>query len=61
MKTFNDLKTLVDSLSEDIAKFYNDNNKSAGVRVRKAMLEIGKYSKTIRKEIQTINADNKKS
>lgn len=37
---------------ENIEKFYEKANASAGTRARKALLEIAKLTKIIRKEIQ---------
>ncbi len=35
MEVYEQLRKLVDSLEEDVNKFYNKGNKTAGVRVRK--------------------------
>ncbi len=51
-----DLKSLVDSLEEDFAKFYDKGNKAAGTRVRKGMQELKTVAQDIRVEVQ--NAKN---
>lgn len=38
--------------NEEYTKFIENNNNAAGTRARKALLEIGKLTKVIRKEIQ---------
>lgn len=45
------LKQLVDDLSIDVEKCTKNNNKSAGVRIRKAMLDIKQLAADIRKDI----------
>ena len=46
-----ELELQVQSFSENYGKF-TDGNKAAGTRARKALAEIGKLTKLIRKEIQ---------
>mgnify|MGYP001169530731 FL=1 len=46
-----ELEIQVQTYSENYAKF-TEGNKAAGTRARKALAEIGKLAKTIRKEIQ---------
>lgn len=50
-KTFETIKQLMKDSEVDLEKFENG-NKSASVRVRKNMLEIGKLTKQMRSEIQ---------
>ena len=45
---------LVEDLKEDIAKFNDKGNKSAGTRARKSLMEISKVCKTLRSDIQDI-------
>lgn len=60
MKKFEELKTLVASLEEDMDKFYNKQNGAAGTRVRKAMQDLKALAQEIRLEVQeTKNADAK--
>jgi hypothetical protein len=46
------LNEQVSNFSDDIAKFKENGNNAAGTRARKALLEISKLCKEIRKEIQ---------
>lgn len=54
MDKFNELKKLVSTLEEDVTKFYDKNNKTAGVRIRKGMQEIKAKAQDIRNEISDI-------
>ena len=54
MEKFNDLKKLVSNLEEDASKFYDKNNKTTGVRIRKGMQEIKALAQNIRNEISEI-------
>ena len=42
----------IDEYKENVSKFFDSGNKAAGTRARKALAEIGKLAKAIRKEIQ---------
>ncbi len=55
MENFNDLKALVASMEEDVTKFYEKDNKAAGVRVRKALQEIKGLAQTMRNEVSEKN------
>ncbi len=55
MDKFNELETLVTTLKEDVAKFYNKGNKAAGVRVRKALQEIKALAQAIRLDVSVQN------
>jgi hypothetical protein len=46
-----ELKKIVDDLQSDVDKFSNKSNKSAGIRVRKAMLDIKDLAQQIRKDV----------
>lgn len=50
---FQQLKDLVDSFEQDFAKFFDKQNKAAGVRVRKHMQELRQLAQEIRNEVQT--------
>jgi hypothetical protein len=50
MKTIEEIKNMVDTLSVDTDKFYNGNN-SAGTRARKSAQELTKLLKQLRAEI----------
>ena len=48
----NKLTTNYDSFSDDVDKFVANGNAAAGTRARKALLEITKGAKELRKQIQ---------
>ena len=50
-----ELKSIVANLEEDVKKFNDNNNKTAGLRVRKSMQDI----KVIAQEIRKIILDKK--
>lgn len=52
MSRFHEVKSLVDSLEEDMEKFYSKGNKTAGTRARKTLQEMKKLAQEIRIEIQ---------
>ena len=52
MEKFEDLKTIIESMSEDVAKFDDKGNKAAGTRVRKAMQEVKNLAQDLRKDVQ---------
>jgi hypothetical protein len=52
MDKFKELSDLVASLQDDFDKFYDKENKAAGTRVRKGMLELTKWAKEVRTEVQ---------
>lgn len=52
MEKYAQLKTLVLSLEEDFAKFYQKSNKAAGTRVRKGMQDLKNLAQEIRVEVQ---------
>ena len=52
MQKFEQLEQLVANTKEDARKFYQDGNKAAGTRVRKAMQELKSLAQEIRLEIQ---------
>ena len=56
MDKFNELKALVASLEEDATKFYEKENKAAGVRLRKGLQEI----KSMVEEIKELMKEGKK-
>lgn len=51
MDIFNQLKELINEVEADAVKFYDKNNKAAGVRVRKAMQEIKKIAQDVRLDV----------
>ena len=50
METLEEIKTVVESMSVDVTKFYNG-NKSAGTRARKSAQEIKSLLQKLRGEI----------
>jgi flagellar biosynthesis/type III secretory pathway protein FliH len=54
MSNFADLKSFVDGLEDDFAKFYDKGNKAAGTRVRKAMQDLKGMAQDIRVEVQSM-------
>ena len=52
MKEFENLLKHVKDLEEDFTKFYDKNNKAAGTRIRKGMLELKQIAQRIRLEVQ---------
>ena len=57
MNKFPQIKELIDSLEEDMDKFYNKNNKTAGTRARKTLQELKKLAQEIRVDIQEQKKD----
>jgi hypothetical protein len=55
MDKFNELKALVASLEEDAAKFYDKENKAAGVRLRKGLQEIKSMAQALRLDVSDKN------
>jgi hypothetical protein len=53
MSRFQELTDLVASFEKDFEKFYEKENKAAGVRVRKHMQTLRKLAQDIRDEVQT--------
>ena len=51
---YNELVQLVQNMKSDFEKFYNDNNKAAGTRVRNAMQELKALAQTVRNEVTEI-------
>lgn len=55
MEIFNQMVELLEATREDVDKFYDKQNKSAGTRVRKAMQEIKKLAQDLRVDITETN------
>lgn len=53
MDRFNQLKDLINSFEKDFEKFYDKENKAAGVRVRKHMQTLRSLAQEIRTEVQS--------
>jgi hypothetical protein len=54
MESYNQILTILQEAGDDVVKFGEKGNKAAGKRLRKALLEIGKLTKTARQEIQAV-------
>lgn len=57
MENFNDLKTMIASMEEDVVKFYEKGNKAAGVRVRKTLQEVRTLAQAMRLEVSAKNKE----
>lgn len=53
MSRYDDLKNLVESMEDDLNKFYNKSNKAAGTRARKGLQELKNLAQQIRMDIQS--------
>lgn len=52
MEKFNEIKAIVESVADDVEKFYVKGNKAAAVRIRKAMQDIKNLSQELRVHVQ---------
>jgi hypothetical protein len=59
MDKFNELKEIVAGLEEDASKFYEKNNKAAGVRLRKGLQEVRTLSQSLRQDVSAKNKESK--
>ncbi len=59
METLEQIKLLVNTLTEEATKFYDKGNKSAGTRARKSAQEIKDLMQTLRKEILAHSKEEK--
>lgn len=57
MENFNELKTLIASMEEDMVKFYEKGNKTAGVRIRKTLQEVRTLAQAMRLEVSAKNKE----
>tara|TARA_Y100001937_G_scaffold53375_2_gene73610 strand:+ start:1264 stop:1437 length:174 start_codon:yes stop_codon:yes gene_type:complete len=55
METLNKIKELVENLSVDANKFFDNGNKSAGIRARKNAQQVKNLCQDLRKEILEAN------
>lgn len=53
MDKFNELEALIANMKDDITKFYEKSNKSAGVRVRKTLQDVKALAQAIRVDISS--------
>jgi predicted transcriptional regulator len=52
MNQFDNLLKHVQDLEVDFEKFYNNDNKAAGTRIRKGMQDLKEMAQTVRLEVQ---------
>ena len=52
MEKFEEIKSLIASIEEDIEKFYGKGNKAAAVRIRKTMQEVKNAAQELRVHVQ---------
>jgi hypothetical protein len=52
MEKFEKIKSLMVEAEQDMEKFYEKGNKSAGTRIRKAMQELKKLAQEVRQDVQ---------
>ena len=57
MEKFNELKALVAGLEDDATKFFEKENKAAGVRLRKGLQDVKSSAQALRLEV----SDKKKT
>ncbi|MFL2644350.1 MAG: histone H1 [Dehalococcoidia bacterium] len=53
------IETQIDEYKENVSKFFDLGNNAAGTRARKALTEITKISKELRKKIQDAKNESK--
>jgi Histone H1-like protein Hc1 len=61
MNRFSELKTLVDNLQDDFAKFYEKDNQAAGTRVRKGLQDLKDLAQSVREQVQEAKNEKKES
>jgi hypothetical protein len=54
MEKFEEIKNLINSLDEDVVKFYEKGNKAAGVRIRKSMQDLKTMAQELRLNVQEL-------
>lgn len=54
MELFNKIVEVVEGAEKDAVKFYEGENKAAGVRLRKAMQEIKKLAQDLRLDVNQV-------
>lgn len=54
METFEKIKALLEQSQNDIEKFFEKGNASAGTRVRQAMQELKKLAQEMRAQVQEV-------
>lgn len=59
MDKFNELEIFLSTLKEDVDKFYNRDNKAAGVRLTKGMQKLKALAQEVRKDVFEKNKKTK--
>ena len=59
MEKFKELESAIASMRDDVSKFYEKGNNSAGVRIRKTLQLVKELAQDIRKEISQQKKDSK--
>ena len=59
MEKFNELKTFIANLEEDATKFYEKDNKAAGVRFRQGLQEVKAMAQSLRTDVSEKNKAGK--
>lgn len=59
MELFNELKALVAGLEDDATKFFEKDNKAAGVRLRKGLQDIKTLAQELRLSVSEKNKEDK--
>ena len=59
MDKFNELKAIIAGLEEEATKFYEKNNKAAGVRLRKGLQDIKTLAQALRQDVSAKNNEGK--
>jgi len=52
MEIFDNIKEIITGAEEDVSKFYENGNKAAAVRIRKAMQDVKKLAQDLRNHVQ---------
>jgi hypothetical protein len=55
MDNYKELRELVENIEQDVIKYHVNENKAAGLRIKKMLKEINKLTKIMRVEILTID------
>ena len=58
METFEKMQSLLEETKNDVSKFFEKGNDSAGARIRKAMQDIKKLAQQLREEVQENRKNN---
>jgi phosphate uptake regulator len=59
MEKFKELEAAVASMKDDVTKFYEKGNNTAGVRIRKTLQSVKELAQEIRKEVSEQKKESK--